>query len=162
MRRITTVLLLIILVFLLSVPVVAAQNPVNVYANFPTTGPQYSGTYKAQTVAVQRFLMSINSYNQSRLSQNGGTDGLFGAMTADITKEYWTANGLSADDIVGPATWAQIGTELTEVGVDSIGPVIYHNRKDILIVGSDSYGVGYMAVTDKRTVTSIFYYTSKY
>lgn len=161
MKRITTILLAMVMMLLLSAPAMAAQTSTNDFANFPTTGPQYSGTYKAQTVAVQRFLMSQSASDALKISNSGGTDGLFGATTTEMIKTFQGNNGLSADGIVGSATWRKIGSLLTEVGVDSVGPVLYYNGKDILVIGPDSYGVGYMAVTDKGKATSIFYYTSK-
>lgn len=159
MKRIMSILLVAVMVAVFTaVPAMAAEASTSDFANFPATGSQYASTYKAQTVAVQRFLMCHSTYNSTRLSANGGTDGYFGTMTTTVTKEYQDEKDLTIDGKVGPATWTSIGNNLTEVGVDSIGPVFKHKGYDVLIIGSDSNGTGYMACTDKSTVTGVFYY----
>ena len=38
----------------------------------------------------------------------GGVDGIFGAKTETGVKKFQQDNGLTADGIVGPQTWAKI------------------------------------------------------
>lgn len=162
MKRVLKTILAVLMVMVITVVPVMAVGSDSDYAKFPATGSQYANTYKAQTVAVQRFLMVHRTDYRERLTENGGTDGYFGSMTTTITKEYQREKSLSVDGKVGPATWSMIGSQLVEVGVDSVGPVQRHNGYNVLIIISDGVGVGYIACTDKNTSTSIFYYISKY
>lgn len=162
MKRVLKTILAVLMVMVITVVPVMAAGSNSDYAKFPATGSQYANTYKAQTVAVQRFLMVHKRSYATRLAAKGGTDGYFGEETTNVTREYQEERNLVIDGKVGPATWTMIGSELVEVGVDSVGPVQRHNGYNVLIIISDGVGVGYIACTDKNTSTSIFYYISKY
>ena len=40
----------------------------------------------------------------------GAVDGIFGSRTETAVKEFQTNNGLAADGVVGPASWAVLNT----------------------------------------------------
>lgn len=57
---------------------------------------------------------------QTKLGTN--PDGSFGPGTEKLVKEWQTANGLTADGIVGDATWAKMG--LNEGSAPAAAPVV--------------------------------------
>ena len=159
-KRILTMCLIAILALSCAVVPVAAAATTRLtdFYNFPQASR--GTTYKPQTVAVQRFLMSYDDeYWGPVLDRHGGTDGKFGDKTFEFVKEYQALKELNKKDgVVGPETWTQICYDINEVGVDSIGPVFYCNKYDVLYTDVDSTGNGYVAVTDSSDWTRIFYY----
>lgn len=77
----------------------------------------YSHSISAQTPTLNWGSSGPDVSNvQSKLSDwgyyNGPIDGVFGADTADAVKRFQSNNGLGADGVVGPATWAALGFDV--------------------------------------------------
>lgn len=157
-RKFLVALAIVMLVAAIAFPASAAETYVNDFPHFPLANPDYANVYKPQTVAVQRFLMCYDDTYRARLAAHHGTDGYFGSETTSVTKLYQKGKGLSQDGRVGPATWTAIGDDLTEIGVDSIGPVFFLNGYHVLYIVPQNNRSGYVAKTDAGGITSIFYY----
>lgn len=86
------VMLLSLLILVLALP-----TPIALAANWPTLN---NGTRGTDVYALQSFLQ-VRGYSIS-------PDGVFGSGTLSTVKSFQTANGLTADGIVGPATWSKV------------------------------------------------------
>lgn len=143
MKRTRQVLSLMLIAILLVssavLPVAATGSPWG-FSEFMEISTDYSGTQHGYTMCLQRFLMCLSTYNRTRLIANGGIDGYFGTMTAQITKEYQSSRGLTADGICGPNTWTAIESDLSVLSVDSLGDYFRINRYDVAL--TIFYGTG--------------------
>ncbi len=71
----------------------------NIYAQPPTL---YWGSKGGDVSRVQSRLKDWGYYK-------GPVDGVFGSGTAAAVRSFQAKNGLTADGVVGPATWAALG-----------------------------------------------------
>lgn len=97
MRRLWVILLSILVIF------VAVPVPSALAASWPTLT---SGTKGTDVYALQSFLQA-RGYSLA-------VDGEFGPGTLSAVKSFQTANGLTADGSVGPATWSKVTVVLQQ------------------------------------------------
>ena len=53
-------------------------------------------------------------------------DGIFGVLTEESVKEFQSSNGLTADGVVGPATWAELIKVTTKLSKRRIDYIVVH------------------------------------
>ncbi len=155
-RIIAAVLMVMTLLSVLAFP--ASAEYVNDFPHFPVANIDYANVYKPQAVAVQRFLMSYKAEYRDDIVAHKGANGYFGTATERCTKKFQALKGLTNDGRVGPATWTEIGNNLNEVGVDSVGPVFYCNGYMVLFIVTQNNRSGYAAQLNNGNLTEIFYY----
>lgn len=158
-----TLALALVMVMMASVVAFPAFAATSDFFHFPLVTRSMGNSYMAATVAVQRFMMVYDDGFESRLEQNGGTDGYFGDESEAVTKDFQKERGFTKsqqDGKVGSKTWTEIGSLLRETGVDSVGPVFAiglagpaRNPYNWVLVYLD----GYRACTDEQTLTVPFY-----
>lgn len=67
-----------------------------------------NGSMGASVMALQALLVGYGGENARIVKNAGGVDGEFGPATDKAVRSYQRANGLEADGIVGPKTWAKL------------------------------------------------------
>lgn len=75
------------------------------FQNFPTV---QSGTSGDKVRAVQRFFTCLSSYARSEILNSGGIDGVYGATSQRLVKEFQSAQGITASGTVNSTTWDKI------------------------------------------------------
>ena len=157
-KRVCSFVLSVVLA--LSIVTIPAFASMSDFAYFPRVNGSMVNTYKAETVAVQRFLMKFDDDFSRRISLNGGTDGRCGPGTVLVIKDFQTRTGLTSDGDVGSNTWLKIESKLTDTGVDSVGTVwamgnaasaATRSNWVIALIG------GYVAYTQDNIATDYFY-----
>ena len=53
-------------------------------------------------------------------------DGIFGVLTEESVKEFQSSRGLTADGVVGPATWSELVKETTKLSKRRIDYIVVH------------------------------------
>ena len=79
-------------------------SPVN---QEPSTGKADTPTLRKGSTGIA--VISWQNYLQMCGFYHGKIDGIFGNLTEKAVKEWQTANGLKADGIIGPKSWAKLG-----------------------------------------------------
>lgn len=149
-RLLRIVLTHVAAILLVAAAAVLPGTPASAYdgAFFHT---QTSGNRGADVLAIQYLLQAAG--------QPVPTDGVFGASTVAATKAFQTARGLSADGMVGPATWGALVPTLrqgaTGSAVKALQVQLNAKRRLSLAVDGD-FGAGTAtAVRDFQTHAGI-------
>lgn len=66
------------------------------------------GSQGPRVAALQRGLLAVFPSYAAPIKTSGGADGVFGAGTERVVREFQKRSGLSADGIVGPQTLAKL------------------------------------------------------
>lgn len=150
----------VMMVSIMAMPASAAVDS-NFY-HFPLVTRSMGNGYMSAAVAVQKFLMLYDPTSYNLVSSNGGTDGFFGAGSANAATHFQKQENLDPDGKIGSLTWMKIGELLREVsGVDSDAPYYWlpdnshsnvGNTRVIIING------GYCSVDRYGTVKEVFYW----
>lgn len=104
----------VMILSVVSIPASALSTTwVNEFKTFPELHEEEIGFYPGYTKAAQRFLICADEDVWGvRIRGAGGTDGLYGDVTADCVEEYQRRKGISDDRDLGEETWSMIATDL--------------------------------------------------
>lgn len=122
---------------ILTIPALAVKDPLaSQIKKFQPIRQADVGRYPGYTKTLQRFLMSYYDTGDSfvRLKNAGGTDGIFGSVTDDITKDYQTDKKLVADGWVGTATWGAIADDLGYYVTSQYYSILECNDHSVLFI----------------------------
>ena len=117
-----------------------AQAPIGAYPGSPIR-PGATGD------SVKRIQAALNAINQGNGSLTTLTvDGVFGSGTEAAVRAFQSANGLTVDGIVGPATWNQLNASLS---------IVLNNPIQASILNSQLREVIYDSYTDLMWDTTV-------
>jgi peptidoglycan hydrolase-like protein with peptidoglycan-binding domain len=95
--------------------VLLATGDVNQNTRPAYPGTSYrSGSRGTDVIYIQKSLQTLSQY-LSGIPNPGTADGVFGARTDASVRAFQRYVGLTADGVVGPATWNAINTQLNKI-----------------------------------------------
>ncbi|MBR3293971.1 MAG: hypothetical protein IKI69_06075 [Oscillospiraceae bacterium] len=114
-KILVSLILALALVFSVSASAFAKTPPSNVVNKFKKFDETAWGAYGAYVCIAQRFLARYDATTSKFINRSGGVDGIFGDGTYYATVAFQTkvfSDGHEWDGIVGPKTWAKIGSRM--------------------------------------------------
>lgn len=75
------------------------------FQNFPTV---QSGASGDKVRSVQRFFTCLSGYARTEILSSGGIDGVYGATSQRLVREFQSAQGIAVTGTVNSTTWDKI------------------------------------------------------
>ena len=88
--------------------VVDAYHQFTAPAPHPAPSTLQRGSTGAVVASVQTFLMRVFPAYAGPIKTSGGADGVFGAGTDKVVREFQSRSHLVPDGVIGPKTWAAL------------------------------------------------------